>query len=172
MKRIVILTLLAAVALTTAYLILTIYDKNMKFGRMWETPAVRPHEEKLLVMESGVVPFYGGELIYKRAEGEDLISPFQKTNPEIIESGKALYFNYCAQCHGKYFDGNGTVGQSFHPLPTDLRSKKVQSQSEGVLFKSISYGVPDGRQPPLATTIRIQDRWKIIAFLKSLPPHN
>jgi hypothetical protein len=136
MKRIVILTLLAAVALTTAYLILTIYDKNMKFGRMWETPAVRPHEEKLLVMESGVVPFYGGELIYKRAEGEDLISPFQKTNPEIIESGKALYFNYCAQCHGKYFDGNGTVGQSFHPLPTDLRSKKVQSQSEGVLFKS------------------------------------
>ena len=172
MKRIAVLALVVVVVITTVYVVLTIYDKSMKFGRMWETPAVRPHEEKLLVMESGVVPFDGGELIYKKAEGKDLITPFQKDDPEIIASGKALYFTYCAQCHGKYFDGNGTVGQSFHPLPTDLRSKNVQSLPDGVLFKSISYGVPDGRQPPLATTIRIQDRWKIIAFLKSLPPRN
>jgi len=60
------------------------------------------------------------------------------------------------------------VGQSFHPLPTDLRSPKVQSLSEGVFFKEISYGIPGGRQPPLATTIDPLDRWRIIAYVKSL----
>ena len=172
MKRISILALLVAIVLTAAYAMITLYDKNLKVGRMWETPAVRPHEEKLLIMEYGIVPFDHGEAVYRAAREEDLTMPFQQNDPEIIESGKSLYFTYCAQCHGKYFDGNGTVGQSFNPLPTDLRGKKVQSLPQGVLFKSISYGVPGGRQPPLATTIRVPDRWKIIAFLKSLPPRN
>jgi hypothetical protein len=60
------------------------------------------------------------------------------------------------------------VGQSFDPLPTDLRSVKVQTLPEGVLFKEISYGVPNGRQPPLATTIEVMDRWRIVAYVKSL----
>jgi len=44
----------------------------------------------------------------------------------------------------------------------------VQSKSEGAIFKEISYGIPNGRQPALATTIAIPDRWKIVAFVKSL----
>ena len=57
----------------------------------------------------------------------------------------------------------------FAPLPTDLRSPKVQSQSEGALFQHLSYGIGgSGRQPALATTIFIDDRWKIVAFVKSL----
>ena len=86
----------------------------------------------------------------------------------MIAAGKNLYFIYCAQCHGQNYDGNGTVGQSFTPLPTDLRSEKVQSMSAGKIFKDISYGLPKGRQPSLATTIDITDRWRIIAFVKSL----
>jgi hypothetical protein len=62
------------------------------------------------------------------------------------------------------------VGQSFHPLPTDLRSAKVQSLSEGAFFKEISYGIPGGKQPPLATTIDPLDRWCIIAYVQSLGP--
>ena len=172
MKRIAILALLALFLATAVYAVLTIYDKNLRVGRMWETPAVRPYEEKMLIMQSGVVPFDGGEAVFKAAKEDDLISPFKSSDPEVIEAGKSLYFTYCAQCHGKYFDGNGTVGQSFHPLPTDLRDQKILALPEGVLFKSISYGIPGGRQPPLATTIDVSDRWHIIAFLKSLPPRN
>ena len=172
MKRIAIPVLLILVVLTAAYAAITLYDENLKIGRMWETPAVRPHEEKLLIMEPGTVPFNGGEAVFRDVKGEDLTSPFQHNDPEVIESGKSLYFVYCAQCHGKYFDGNGTVGQSFNPLPTDLRDKKILALPEGVLFKSISYGIPGGRQPPLATTIDVSYRWHIIAFLKSLPPRN
>jgi len=168
MKRILILAVFVAVVLTAAYTVITLYDTNLKVGRMWETPAVRPHERKLLIMEPGVVPFGGGEAEYRNAKAEDLISPFKNDDPKVVASGKSLYFTYCAQCHGKYHDGNGTVGQSFHPLPGDLQSARVQSLPQGTLFKEISYGVPNGRQPALATTIEMMDRWRIIAYVKSL----
>jgi hypothetical protein len=170
MKRIAVLAGFVAVVLIIAYTVITLYDEHLKVGRMWETPAVHPHEQKLLIMQPGVVPWQGGEATYRTAEPEDLVSPFAGVDAEVVMAGRTLYFTYCAQCHGKYFDGNGTVGQSFHPLPTNLREPTVQSKSDGALFKSISYGVPGGRQPPLATTIKILDRWRIIAFLKSLPP--
>jgi mono/diheme cytochrome c family protein len=170
MKRISILALVAAVVLMAVYTVLTLYDENLKIGRMWETPAVRPYEEPMLIMEKAVIPVKGGESVFRGLRGEDLISPFENSDPQTIEAGKSLYFIFCAQCHGKYFDGNGTVGQSFHPLPGDLQSVRVQSMPQGTLFKEISYGTPDGRQPPLATTIAVMDRWRIIAYLKSLGP--
>ena len=168
MKRLVILAVFVAVALTAAYTVITLYDTNLKVGRMWETPAVRPHEQKLLIMAPDVLPFNGGEAEYRNVNGKDLISPFKNDNPKVVASGKSLYFTDCAQCHGKYHDGSGTVGQSFHPLPGDLRSAKVQSLTQGVLFKEISYGIPNGRQPALATTIEVMDRWRIIAYVKSI----
>ena len=168
MKRIVVLAGFVAVVLTAVYTVITLYDENMRVGRMWETPAVHPHEQELLIMEPGVVPFGGGEIEYRNAKAEDLKSPFKSDDSEVVASGKLLYFTYCAQCHGKYHDGNGTVGQSFHPLPGDLQSDKVQSLPQGTLFKEISYGVPNGRQPALATTIEVMDRWRIIAYVKSL----
>jgi mono/diheme cytochrome c family protein len=172
MKRISILILVVALVLTTVYTVLTLYDENLQVGRMWETPAVRPYEEPMLIMEKAVIPVTGGEAAYRNLAGEDLTSPFEINDPDVIESGKSLYFTYCAQCHGKYYDGNGTVGQSFNPLPGDLQSPRVQSMPQGTLFKEISYGIPNGRQPALATTIAVDDRWRIVAHIKSLGPRD
>lgn len=168
MKKIVIIMVLLAALVFVAYEALTLIDNEFMPGRMRETPAVRPHENPLLIMEQGVIPIEGGEAVYRAADGKRLKSPFLKGDANTAKLGRTLYFTYCAQCHGKYHDGNGTVGQSFHPLPTDLRSAKVQTLPEGVLFKEISYGVPNGRQPPLATTIEVMDRWRIVAYVKSL----
>ena len=168
MKKYFILVIILGVAAIIAYQALIFYDKNFRPGRMWETPAIRPHEIMMPPIQAGVVPFQGGEAIYRTIRGEELKSPIEAGDSDNINLGKKLYFTYCVQCHGKYHDGNGTVGQSFYPLPVDLRKAKVQSMPEGVLFKEISYGVPDGRQPPLATTIDVQDRWRIIAYVKFL----
>jgi len=116
----------------------------------------------------GTVPRQGGEEAFKTTPAELLKSPIVLSDPAQLQLGKVLYSKFCAQCHGKNYDGNATVGQSFHPLPTDLRSVKVQSLSEGAFFKEISYGIPEGKQPPLATTIDVVDRWRIIAYVKSL----
>ncbi len=168
MKKIIGFFIVIAVVLYGAYEALMYYDNNFRYGRMRETPAVRPHEDPLLKMEEGIVPISGGEAVYRATAGVNLISPLNFSQPFVITRGKAVYLTYCAQCHGYNYDGKGTVGQSFQPLPTDLRSPQVQSKPDGDLFKSVSYGVPGGRQPALHTTITINDRWHVIAFVKSL----
>jgi mono/diheme cytochrome c family protein len=171
MKKVVAAALILLVVILGAYHVLIKIDNDFPYGRMRETPSVRPYEEPLLLMESEIVPAAGGEAIFKATPAEQLRSPFQAT-PDVVKQGHRLYFTFCAQCHGKHHDGNGTVGQSFAPLPEDLRSAKAQSLPDGVLFKEISYGIPKGRQPPLATTIAVADRWRIISYVKSLGIRN
>ncbi len=168
MKKIIGIIIVVGIVLYVGYEALMYYDNNFRYGRMRETPAVRPHEDPLLKMEDGIVPVNGGEAIYRATAGVDLISPLNMSQDSVINRSKAVYLTYCAQCHGLDYDGQGTVGQSFHPLPTNLHSSKVQSKPDGELFKSISYGVPGGRQPALHTTIIIDDRWHVVAFVKSL----
>jgi mono/diheme cytochrome c family protein len=168
MKKAIGFLIVVAILILAAYHTLIYYDNNFRYGRMRETPAVRPYEEPLLIKEAGLVPFNGGEAIYRVSAGIDLNSPIDRAQAAVIARGKAVYLIYCAQCHGYNHDGNGTVGQSFAPLPADLRSAGVQDSPTGVLFKNISYGIPDGRQPPLHATITVDDRWKVVAFVKSL----
>jgi hypothetical protein len=168
MKKIIGFLIIVAIVILAVYHALIYYDNNFRYGRMRETPAVRPYETPLLIKDAGLVPINGGEAIYRVSAGTDIKSPIDMTQPTIINRGKAVYLIYCAQCHGHKHDGNGTVGQSFAPLPTDLRSAKVQDSPAGVLFKNISYGVPEGRQPPLHATITIKDRWRVVSYVKSL----
>ena len=168
MKKIIGFLIAVAIVILAVYHALIYYDNNFRYGRMRETPAVRPYEEPLLVKEAGLVPINGGEAIYRVSAGIDIKSPIDMTQPAIINRGKAVYLIYCAQCHGHNHDGKGSVGQSFAPLPTDLRSAKVQDSPAGELFKNVSYGVPDGRQPPLHATITIEDRWRVVSYVKSL----
>ena len=168
MKKVIGFLIGVAIVVLVAYNALVYYDNNFRYGRMRETPAVRPYEEPLLIKEAGLVPVNGGEAIFRVSAGTDIPPPFDLTQPTAIDRGKAVYLVYCAQCHGHKYDGNGSVGQSFAPLPTDLRSAKVQNSPAGVLFKNVSYGVPDGRQPPLHATITVDDRWRVVAFVKSL----
>ncbi len=168
MKKIFLIIIAVAAVVYVGYEALIYYDNQFIYGRMRETPAVRPYEKPMLIMEAGLVPFLGGELNFKVARTDDIKSPLQMNADETIKFGKTVYLTYCAQCHGKNYDGNGTVGQSFHPLPSDLRSVKVQTQSEGALFQEISYGQPGGRQPALATTVSVQERWQVISLIKSL----
>ena len=164
-KGILIIVLVGAFAFVV-YQVLMYYDNNFPYGRMRETPAVRPYEKPLLIMEAGTIPFGGGEALYRAVDDKKLKSPLTNIDAAVIENGKRGYLNFCYQCHGPRYDGNGSVGQSFAPLPTDLRSAKVQNASEGYLFKHMSYG--GGRAPALATTITVKRRWEIIAFIKSL----
>jgi len=168
MKKIIGLLIVVGILGYVAYEALMYYDNNFRYGRMRETPAVRPLEDPLLKMEAGIVPVSGGEAIYRATAAAALISPLDIAQPKVLTRGKSVYLTYCAQCHGYNYDGQGTVGQSFQPLPTDLRSSQVQSKLDGELFKSVSYGIPGGRQPALHTTITVEDRWHVIAFVKSL----
>jgi len=167
MKKLLI-ALIPVLLVIILYEGLILYDNLFPYGRMRETPAIRPQEAPLLVTEEGLVPYTGGEALLRVTDGKDLKPTVVMTDPVTAQQGQKVYALYCQQCHGKFHDGNGTVGQSFHPLPTDLMNEKVQQTPDGVLFKEVSYGIQGGRQPPLATTVDMEDRWRVIAYVKSL----
>lgn len=168
MKKLLGLILVLIVGVLVAYHALIYYDNEFRYGRMRETPAVKPHEEPLPIMPAGVVPVSGGDALYRRTPIERLTPPVALADAAVTTRGQAVYFTFCAQCHGPLHNGEGTVGQSFKPLPTDLRSEAVQSKPTGALFHTVSYGIPGGRQPALETTITVEDRWSVVAYIKSL----
>ncbi|MCK7515199.1 MAG: hypothetical protein MZV70_71840 [Desulfobacterales bacterium] len=68
MKKLLALAVVLVGALG-AYHALMFYDNNFRYGRMRETPAVKPHEEPLIRMEAGVVPVSGGEAVLRATPG-------------------------------------------------------------------------------------------------------
>ena len=164
MRKIVVLLFFLSVGLV-AYFGLIYIDNYAQPWRMRETPAVRPHEIPLLVMPEGLVPIQGGDHILRSMDPLDLENPFPFTQKSIDE-GKKKFGYYCAMCHGARGDGLGPVGQSFYPLPRDLRSPQVQEKSDGFLFYTISFG--QKRMPPLAPTVAELDRWFIVHYIRSL----
>ncbi len=165
MKRVAFLGLVVFAVLAAGYGGITVYDEYLRFGRMWETPAVRPHEAPLSGMEPGSIPVDGGEARLRIAEPTHLMNPDDDRSLKKIFEGKKTYTWYCVHCHGKALDGQATVGQSFSPLPKNLKSPRVQEQSDGMLFKSISYG--KDRMPALATTVSVPERWGVILYLRA-----
>ena len=168
MVRILSVGLIVSTVALVVWGVITGYDNVLSVGRMWKTPAIKPYENPIPVMAAGSMPVNGGEALYRATAADEIAAPFALTEPAAIASGQTAYQYYCIHCHGKNFDGYGTVGQSFAPPPGDLRSTKVQSMPVGMLFKEISYGIPGGRQPALATTVALDDRWHAIAYVKSL----
>jgi mono/diheme cytochrome c family protein len=135
------------------------------YARMKDQESVRTYEAEPPEMPEGIIPVKGGYEVLKAAEPGNLHNPLPSTQ-DVIEKGRTGYGYFCVMCHGPKADGNGTVGQSFAPLPTDLKSSYVQQQSDGVLFYRISMGYK--RHPSLFDTISEDDRWAIITYIRSL----
>ena len=135
------------------------------YARMKEQEYVRTYEVALPEMPEGTIPVAGGLELTRTADPASLVNPLPHT-PETVARGRAVYDIACLMCHGPRADGNGTVGQSFHPLPTNLRDPKVQTQLDGQIFYRVSFGFE--RQPPLYYTVAEEDRWAVIHFIRSL----
>jgi mono/diheme cytochrome c family protein len=135
------------------------------YARMYDDEAVNTYQGAVQKEPAGTVPVAGGSLWLKQASPDDLHSPLPPSQ-ETINAGERAYGYYCIQCHGPEANGDGTVGQSFAPLPADLRSPAVQKQGDGVLFYRIGLGYK--RHPPLAYTVTAEDRWAVIAYMRSL----
>lgn len=135
------------------------------YARMKDQESVRTYEAEPPEMPEGIIPTTGGATVLKTSKPEDLRNPLPDT-PQVLEEGRLAYGYYCIMCHGQNLDGNGTVGQSFTPIPTNLRTSYVQQQNDGQLFYKISFGYR--RHPPLNTTISQDDRWAILRYIRSV----
>lgn len=136
-------------------------------GRMSDQASVQAYEEPAPAPPEGAVPVGGGEGAFREAPPGSLRNPVPDDGA-AVEAGRVAYGRACVQCHGKDFDGEGTVGRSFAPLPADLRSAAVRALDDDRIFRIVSFG--SGRCPPLHSTLTVEERWRLVRFLRSLEP--
>ena len=84
---------------------------------------------------------------------------------ENVKAGKALYTKNCLSCHG---DPGKNNPLALVPMPVDIASEQMQTNSEGALFYKISNG--RGVMPPFASTLSETDRWMLVNFIQNYNP--
>ncbi len=139
------------------------------YARMRNQEAVKTYEKKMPEMDSRAIPDSGGYNVLRTADPAALKNPWP-VNADTVRRGREAYGYFCIHCHGPRADGQGTVGQSFAPLPTDLSSQRVQMQSDGQLMKKILLG--SGRHPRLYSTVSEEETWAIVRYVRSLKKVN
>jgi mono/diheme cytochrome c family protein len=86
-------------------------------------------------------------------------NPLRK-QPQAESAGKALFAQNCAKCHGADADG-------LRNRPS-LRSERIRHATDGDLAWMLKNGNPYKGMPPWSS-LPEQQRWQIIAFLRTLP---
>ena len=132
---------------------------------MNEQESIRTYEKKMPEMPQGAIPVHGGLNVLRESDPEDLRNPLPHKQSSI-DRGKRAYGYFCVMCHGPNGRGYGTVGQSFYPLPTNLRSADIQDQTDNEIFYSTTFGL--NRMPPLGYTASKEDRWAVLHYIRSL----
>jgi mono/diheme cytochrome c family protein len=135
------------------------------YQRMKDQESVRTYKKEMPRMDPRSVPVQDGFQALLTVDPKTLANPLTPT-ARSVRQGKDAYGYFCIQCHGPNADGLGTVGQSFSPLPADLRSDTVQAQSDGELYAKIRLGY--NRHPRLYTTISEPDTWAVVRYMRSL----
>lgn len=123
----------------------------------------------------------GDDLLWE--EGVDEAGAPTKALPASVKEkldeqtarGASRYGIYCTPCHGPAMDGKGPVaglaldgGPRLTVPPPSLHSERVAKElTVGQLYSAIRNGVNAGNMPSYAAQIPVEDRWAIIAYLKS-----
>ena len=98
--------------------------------------------------------------------GEELHSPVDGNNAQAQERGAVVFATYCAACHGPRATGDGTVTQRGFPSPPSLLLAHALNMKDGQVFHVLTYG--QGNMPSYAGQVSRQDRWNVIAYLRTL----
>lgn len=154
--------------LTVFCLLLTLaagFLSGCNYARMRDDEAVQAYNGEFPQMPKKTVPTDGGIWVEREANTIEMKNSLPST-PEVIAMGAERYKFYCIQCHGPKTDGFGTVGQSFAPLPSNLKGQVVQDQSDGELFYKIRFGFL--RHPPLYSTMTDEETWAVIHYMRAL----
>jgi len=96
-----------------------------------------------------------------------------------IDNGKKLYMKKCWWCHGKKGEADGPAAGFMLPPPRDFSLGVYKYKTSPFnadfdlprdedLFYTISYGLPGTVMPSWKDILDEQERWDLVAFIKSL----
>jgi mono/diheme cytochrome c family protein len=91
--------------------------------------------------------------------------------PEVLREARAHWADHCALCHDNDGSGDTAVGRRVYPPVPDLRSRAMQSLTDGELFYAIEHGVPWTAMPGWTTHSAEGERqsWALVRFIRHLP---
>ncbi|MEQ8765023.1 MAG: cytochrome c [Planctomycetota bacterium] len=84
----------------------------------------------------------------------------------VLERGRERYGIFCTPCHSPLGDGNRIVVQRGFKRPPTYHQDRLRSASVGYFFDVITNGY--GAMYSFASRIPVEDRWKIVAYVRSL----
>lgn len=92
-------------------------------------------------------------------------------DPAAVRRGQGLFLQNCAPCHGASADGKGPGAVGLRPPPADLAGPDVvPKHPDGWIYWRIANGKRGTAMPPFAFSLSEQERWSIVAWLRSLRP--
>ena len=129
--------------------------------RMRVEPKILPYQALLPALPEGVMP-----VAWTQTQNlEAARNPVADTEA-TRRIGQAYYRDYCAFCHGQAGHGDGPVGRSYVPTPTDLTAPAIRALADGVLYRGMLTGV--GHTPVLDYVVDPNAPWYIIHYVRSL----
>jgi mono/diheme cytochrome c family protein len=91
--------------------------------------------------------------------------PFAITAKDL-DRGEERFGIYCAMCHGATGYGDGMIVRRGFRRPPSFHDDRLRGETLGHFFDVITNGW--GAMPDYAQQIPVEDRWKIIAYLRAL----
>ena len=83
-----------------------------------------------------------------------------------LDRGEERFNIYCSVCHGRLGDGQGMIAKRGYKQPPTYHQDRLRQAPVGYIFDVISNGF--GAMPDYAAQIPVDDRWKIIAYVRAL----
>lgn len=98
--------------------------------------------------------------------GRELTSPVADTNIAALERGAAVYAVMCQPCHGPTGLGDGVITKRGFPPPPSLFADNALNMKDGQMYHIVTFG--QRNMPSLASQVPRPDRWKVLAYIRSL----
>ncbi len=89
-----------------------------------------------------------------------------KNTPENFNRGRVYYNYYCVFCHGEYHDGNGPVGKSYIPKPSNLMADSIKRMQDAELVENMLTGI--GHTPVLESVVPYKYWWYLSLYVKNI----
>lgn len=99
-----------------------------------------------------------------------------KSNAEVeqLRTGREVYANYCAGCHGDKGDGNGPAARFLSPKPRDFRLGRIkfaavasgEAPRDEDYIRIISHGL-SGTSMPSFDLLSAREKSAVVAYVKS-----
>lgn len=86
---------------------------------------------------------------------------------QSVASGRELFAEHCATCHGAGGLGDGALAAKLPKPPANLSEPHTALHTAGDMYWWLTHGIPESGMPGFGAVLSEEDRWDLINFLRS-----